>query len=83
MAPFLTPRFCQTERRVRFQCVAHCSSPRIGQVWGLTEVTLESWGGEWGLCLLLRCLVEVESWPVEVMVGETSPLTRFWAVGWR
>lgn len=29
MAPFLTPRFCQTERRVRFQCAAHCSSPQI------------------------------------------------------
>lgn len=41
---------------------------------------LESWGVEWGLCLLLRCLVVVESWPVEVMVGETSPLMLFWGV---
>lgn len=82
--PFLTPGFCQRERKVRVHCTAYCSpSPSPGRVWGLTEMMLESWGGVWGLCILLRCLAVVESWPMEVMVGETSPLTRFWGVRWR
>lgn len=47
VAPFLVPRFCQTKRKVRVHCPAHCSpSPSSGWVWGLTKVTLESWGVE-------------------------------------
>lgn len=35
MAPFLTPRFCQTERKVRVQRTARCSpSPSSRQVGG-------------------------------------------------
>lgn len=34
MALFLTPRFCQTERRVRVQCTARCSPSPSSPVGG-------------------------------------------------